>query len=455
MRKVGTLPSLGAATVLVLLAFMPLATQAASGAVKGSTTGGPVWSNTPLLRPDGGSEPELSIGPNGQVAYVALSWTLFQTNAWEGAFGQTPTFAGAIDSMIANGVGGGEDADVDYGSTGTVHITTLLAVFNPVTRITQLGVSAITCPNADFSNNFASCTKQILDFTQADRPWITSDGPHVWISYHDSGSSTLVHVWRSDDDGFTWTTVGDPIPGQDGATGNSTFNNDQGKIVADPTTHDVFDVYAAGVSGVQKGTSANFNNIYVSVSTDLGGTWTPHLVFSGPVNQALNNIFPVIAVDPLSGTLYASWSNLHNVFVSKSTDHGSTWSTPLAVAVAPLNAALEPWVAARGSMVVVTYYGTTALSNLDPSAVWNVYASVSADGGSHFTQSTVSAHPNHVGEVCTQGIACTPGTRNLLDLFQVGIDPINGLAAIIYTDDTISTTSSGSPLPQVVVAFQS
>ena len=248
--------------------------------------------------------------------------------------------------------------------------------------------------------------------------------------------------------------MSDPVTGQGGVTGNSTFNNDQGKIVADPVTHNVYAVYAAGVSGLQKGTTANFNNIYVSVSTDLGSTWTPHLVFSGPVNQPLNNIFPVLAADPVSGALYAGWSNLHNVYVSKSTNQASTWSAPIAVASAPVKTALEPWVAVRGQTVDVTYYGTSSSSNTDPTAVWNTYLSQSTDGGSHFTQSLVSAHPNHVGEVCTGGISCARGTRNLLDLFQIAIDPQNGLAAVIFTDDTLTTLSNGSPLPQVIVAYQ-
>jgi hypothetical protein len=71
-----------------------------------------------------------------------------------------------------------------------------------------------------------------------------------------------------------------------------------------------------------------------------------------------------------------------------------------------------------------------------------------------FTQSLVSNHPNHVGVICTNGTGCKSGTRNLLDLFQDGINPANGLAAVIYTDDTITTLSDGSALPQVVVAFQ-
>jgi hypothetical protein len=440
--------------IAVALSIALITTIALPAVTQGAPSSKLSFSNIPLLRPEGSSEPELSIGAGGTVVYVGLSWTQFFTNTWKGSFGQTPVFQGAIDAAIANNVGGGGDADVDIGSTGTLHVSTLVFFFNPVTRITQLGVSAITCPNADTSNNFANCTAQIIDTTQADRQWITSDGPHVYISYHDSGSSTLIHVQRSDDDGFTWQKVTDPITGQDGTTGNSTFNNDQGKLVADSFSHNVYTVWASGVSGVQKGTTANFNNIYVTVSSDMGLTWTPHLVFSGPVNVALNNVFPALAGDPLSGNLYAGWSDAHNVFISKSTDRGVTWSSPLVVNTSPANTAVFPWIAARGSKVDYVYYGTTASSKDDTSAVWNVYMAQSTNGGASFIQSLVSNHPNHVGVICTQGVACSPGTRNLLDLFQDAIDPQNGLAAIIYTDDTLTTTSSGAPLPQVVAAFQ-
>jgi hypothetical protein len=39
-------------------------------------------------------------------------------------------------------------------------------------------------------------------------------------------------------------------------------------------------------------------------------------------------------------------------------------------------------------------------------------------------------------------------------LFEVAIEPSSGRAGIIYTDDTISTTDAGKPLPQVVLAQQ-
>ena len=59
-----------------------------------------------------------------------------------------------------------------------------------------------------------------------------------------------------------------------------------------------------------------------------------------------------------------------------------------------------------------------------------------------------------MGVVCTQGIACAPGTRNLLDLFENAIDPASGKLAIVYTNDLLSTDSSGNPLPQIELALQ-
>jgi SAM-dependent methyltransferase len=168
----------------------------------------------------------------------------------------------------------------------------------------------------------------------------------------------------------------------------------------------------------------------------------------------LNNVFPVLAADPLSGNLFAGWSDAHSVFLSTSTDRAQTWTSPITVNVAPAATAVFPWIAARGSAVDYVYYGTSASSKNDPTAIWNVYMSRSTDGGAHFAQTVVTSHPNHLGVICTNGIACQPGTRNLLDLFQDAISPTNGMAAIIYTDDTLTTQANGSPLPQVVVAYE-
>ncbi len=307
----------------------------------------------------------------------------------------------------ARSIFGSGDSDVDLGSTGTLHATTLIFLINPAFTSAQLGVSAITCPNGT-SPSFSTgdCVKKVIDTAGADRQWITSEGSRVYISYHDAGNSSLVHVQRSDDDGYTWRRAGDPIVGQDGATADATFNNTKGPIVADPFTHNVYDIYAAGEPGLQKGTTATFNNIIVSRSTDGGRKWKANLVFHAPVFTALNNIFPALAVDPTNGKLYAAWSDAHQILFSASSDQGSHWSPAVAVNIAPASTALFPWVAAYNGTVDVVYYATTAASKDDPAAVWNVYMAQTTNDGASFAQSLVSNTPNHVGVVCTNGIAC-------------------------------------------------
>jgi hypothetical protein len=461
-----------AAAAIALVVVTAPATYVSASNVNGTVNGAVSFSNTPLLRDDGASEPAISIHTNGTMAMTALSWLTFGTPLWSGPFGSTPTFRGIVDSALQlpgrRLVFGGGDADVDLGSTGTLHATTLIFLTPPTVASFTLGVSAITCPNGTSATLAVpgDCTSQIIDKAGADRQWITSDGRTVYISYHDAGNSSLIRVQRSDDDGYSWTRVHSPIPGQGRVTGDATFNNDQGPIVVDPVTHNVYDIYAAGEPSVQKGTSADFNNIYVSRSTDRGKTWTATLVYHAPLFTALNNVFPALAVDPTNGKLYASWSDAHTVFFSTSSDQGSHWTPSVAVNITPATTSLFPWVAAYGGTVDVVYYGTTAASKDDPTAVWNTYMTQTTDDGANFVQSLVSNTPNHVGVICTEGTACPAGTRNLLDLFEVAINPSNGKAGIIYTDDTLTTSTDPNnfacspnqpppcPLPQVVLAQQ-
>jgi hypothetical protein len=458
------------AVVLAAVAAV-VANPSAPAASAATTPGALSFSNSPLLQPVGESEPEISIGPTGTMGIVGLQ-ALFQlplgTHLWTGPFGSTPTFRGLVDSDLQKPsklVLGSEDAAVDMGSTGTMHITTLIAEVNPHLNAAQLGVTAITCPNASSSAfTISGCTRQIIGTTNSDRPWVTSEGKNVYISFHDPAQASLIDVMHSGDDGFTWHRVGDPIVGQGGATADATFNSIQGNLVADPVTHDVFDIYASGVTGELKGRTFTPNHIVVSRSTDHGRTWTANHVFTAPAGTSLSNIFPALAVDPTNGNLYATWSGGNNVSFSMSSDQGTHWSPAITVNIAPANTAVLPWVTADNGTVDVVYYGTNTSNN--SSAVWNVYLAQTTNGGASFTQSLVSQHANHVGVICPNGTACAPGTRSLLDLFQVAIDPLNGKAAVIYTDDTISTTTQSGPsffcsasgitcpLPQIVLAQQ-
>ena len=440
------------------LLIFALAIPAFAGTISGNLT----FSNTPLLRPEGESEPAIAISANGTMAVTGLQWlfdpNFFGTHLYVGPFGSTPAFEGLLDSELFHPgkiVFGSGDADLDIGSTGTLHATSLMFFFNPTFRRAQLGVSAVTCPGVTSSGfSLSTCTTHFVDTTQADRDWITSDGSHVYISYHDAGNSTLIHMKRSDDDGFTWHPIGDPIVGQGGTTAGATFNNIQGNLVADSTSHIVYDIFASGQPGILKAHTFTANHAYVSHSTDRGKHWTASLVFKLPPPASFDNVFPAVAVDASTGNVYATFSEGHHVFFSVSMDHGTTWSPAVIVNIAPATTAIFPWVFANAGTVDVVYYGTTAASKDDPSAVWNVYLAQTSDNGASFAQSLASNTSNHTGAICTNGTGCAPGTRNLLDLFKVVINPVDGRAGIIYTDDTLTTDSSGNPLPQIVLAQQ-
>jgi BNR repeat protein len=448
---------------LRIATFIMLALTIAAIAASAATSPGSLtFTNTPLTLPIGSSEPEIAFNGNF-MAITSLGWLApGGTQLWTGDFGAMPSLRGAIDTALTKAgfavVFGGGDADVDLGSAGTLHATTLVVPVNKPFRAAQISVAAIACPSATSTSlGISGCTAQIIDAAGNDRPWITSDGTHVYISYHDAGRSSITRVQRSDDDGFTWKRVGNAITGAGGITGSSTFNNIAGPIKADPASHAVYAIFASGQVGILKAKTANFNDVFVSHSTDGGQHWTPVLVFAGPLPSTNANVFPSVAVDSATGNVYATWSNASsagtNVFFSSSTDGGATWSTPVIVNIAPANTAVFPWIAAHAGTVDVVYYGTDSVTN-GSGAVWNVYLAQTTDNGGSFTQSLVNSTSNHSGVICTQGTGCAPGTRNLLDLFEVGIDPVNGLAAIVYVDDTLTIDSSGNPLPQTVQAQQ-
>ena len=126
------------------------------------------------------------------MAITGLQWLFdpaaYGTHLWTGPFGSTPTFRGLLDADLqksGKSIFGSGDADVDLGSTGTLHASTLIFLVNSAFNNAQLGVSAVACPNGTSpSFDISTCSKKIIDTAGADRQWITSDGRRVWISYH-------------------------------------------------------------------------------------------------------------------------------------------------------------------------------------------------------------------------------------------------------------------------------
>jgi hypothetical protein len=70
----------------LLLVFVA-ALIAGAATIPGSLT----FTDTPLLRPEGDSEPAISIGPTNTMAITGLTWlaSVFGTNLWTGPTGST------------------------------------------------------------------------------------------------------------------------------------------------------------------------------------------------------------------------------------------------------------------------------------------------------------------------------------------------------------------------------
>ena len=159
----------------------------------------------------------------------------------------------------------------------------------------------------------------------------------------------------------------------------------------------------------------NKGHILLAKSSDGGNTWSkPRLITTVNLIDALPNTFveitntPVIGVDnsdgPHSGSLYVamySWTGSYmRVGVIRSTDGGSTWSRPVAVAPPVANHdQFFPWLSVSPTGLV----GVSWLDRRnDPANVnYQAFAAISRDGGKSFQPNvqltTAFSNPNNNG----------------------------------------------------------
>lgn len=176
----------------------------------------------------------------------------------------------------------------------------------------------------------------------------------------------------------------------------------------------------------------NHNALYVSRSTDGGSTWTTRLV-DGLL--AHGHLFDPVKVGD-DGTVYTTWSNDRHIYYSFSTDHGDTWTVP-AVVDDPDSTATNvfPWLeAGSAGRVDVVWFGTKS-QNIS-AAEWDVYFSQSLNANSSnpvFRQQRISDHRIHGSNISEGGLTGS-ANRNLGDYFQIAYDP-QGAAVVAFADD--------------------
>src|SRR3954464_6531397 len=119
-----------------------------------------------------------------------------------------------------------------------------------------------------------------------------------------------------------------PAPGWTGEQVVSPTADDwEPAIAADPNSPFVYLETTRYTGPTACGNQCPLPYIMLKVSSDGGATWGPdrYICTCTKVGAQAD---PIIEVVPNTGAVYAVFMNGFNVFFTKSTDHGATWSTP-------------------------------------------------------------------------------------------------------------------------------
>src|SRR5437588_785167 len=296
-----------------------------------------------------------------------------------------------------------------------------------------------------------------------DRMWIdgVNDLSHVYMEYHDFGTTSQIFVQRSSDGGETYSgALGVAIDAATEPSVGPPSGNIAGQIKVDNSScsshGNLYQIFVGPDKPVDNSnnSSAYFNAAYVGVATGVSLTsptltFTDYKIFSCgagstcPAGLGLGNLFPALAVDNF-GYVYAVWSDNTNVYYSFSNNLGTRWSPAIKVTQNTSQAGKSnvfPWVAADANgHVAIAWYGADVAGNSNTvpagSTHWNVFVaeSVNAHAVSPvFTLSQATDHINHTGQISTGGLLGS-SDRSLADFFQIAMDP-NHLVNIAYADN--------------------
>ncbi len=376
-------------------------------------------------------EPRIAHDPLGNLYVAAIEGVPGGVDVWKSSdAGNTFNYQGEPDGAQAAamagatgaGVGGG-DEDLAVAPNGTVWMNSLW--LGSTTQCTSTtGGSAWVC-NPAGSN-----------IPGNDRQWIANDGNTVvFLTYKQLGvlltGTTSIVALKSVDGGYTF---GAPVPVTTPIAGLQP--GDQGNIAVDPNNHYVYTVFLDDTA----------TQVWIARSIDGGNTWSLKLVYQAPAGVTLGNIFAAVAIDRGSG-LHVVFSDSHHVFLTSSPDYGATWTPPVRVNNgSESRSAMQPWVTAGSyGKVNVTWLGSSDTNVLDTAAQWQVFMAQSQNAFANvpvFTQKAATGI-NHIGPICTNGLNCAAGTRNMAEYWTPDVY-LDGNEYIVYPDDHNSNLASGA-----------
>ncbi len=274
--------------------------------------------------------------------------------------------------------------------------------------------------STDFGATWSFVT---ADHTNAgtDKPILAVRGQDVYVSYDHTQTA---YVTASHDAGATFTEVkinqNAKLGWSLGSGGTVTSNGN---------------VYFSWEGYTQNGGAKGPVNLYVSMSTDHGQTWTTKMIdVSGapPDCSAFNCGWAYLGASmtmtsDATGNLYLLWNAgsadhaPNRIYFASSTDGGSTWSAKQDVSLAPAGTQSSfPAIAATGT-------GDVRIAWMDARAAnggmdrWNVYYRRSTNGGASWSGETdISTYVSGFTYIFQDGFRFPFGDYFEMDIDQAG-----------------------------------
>jgi hypothetical protein len=329
-----------------------------------------------------------------------------------------------------NGFDFGSDPGVAFDSAGNAYYSYIVVFFSTGGAIngTEMAVAHSTDGGATWTATYFNPQTGNAQFN--DKPMIavdtgTAHPNRIYVAWDNAtGNSSSdkngnnVLVSYSDDGGATFSTpvsASGPFTGRTGGIGADPY------VTADGTLHVAWQDYAHGT-------------IADSASTDGGQTFSaPHVIASvngfqfNVAAQASRGALVYPSCGSYTTTLYCSYMNGSNaattVYVAKSTDGGSTWTS---TAMPAGGDQFNQWLAVDPSdgSVNVAYYDTGTNG-----AIPTLYTLArSTDGGGTYSASAVANAP-------TDESCCSPSV-NLGNQYgdYEGLAAFNGVVRPVWTD---------------------
>src|SRR5882762_5465599 len=353
---------------------------------------------------------------------------------------------------------GGGDGDVAVNAPNPSNANT------PNVAVVSLSAAEITgSKSTNRADTFSTPNVATAVLPFDDRMWLDglNDPSHVYMEYHDFGTTSQIFVQRSSDGGETYSgALGVAIDAATEPSVGPPSGNIAGQIKVDNSScsshGNLYQIFVGPDNPVDNSnnSAAYFNAAYVGVATGVSVTsptltFTDYKIFSCgagstcPSKAGLGNLFPGLAVDNF-GYVYAPWSDNTDVYYSFSNNHGTRWSPAIKVTRNTSQAGKSnvfPWIAADGNgHVAIAWYGADQAGNSNTvpatSTHWNVFVAESVNGHAIspvFVVSQATDHSNHTGQISTGGLLGT-SDRSLADFFQIAMDP-NHLVNIAYADN--------------------